>query len=354
MIKRITNLQPNRQRQGLSLVDTVLSLAVMGILVVVFAGLANVRSYNRRIVQRVQAAAIANEQLSALKRFDSLALPTQTNGPFLGMLYNAGSWKVTTDASAGHSASQVVELAKANGFSNAVSGRLLFPAGSYGDATLETNIILRPDTGAGTAAGFFFRASDAKNGYRFLVAPTGTDLDTSVTGQQNWILERVVNGSPVIPRILSVNVAGITTNAWFTVSVVFAGSSLKTYFGPNEQDSGVLTDDAFTDGPAAVIGWNGAHLAIDDVTTTVGGTPSTWDFEGVASLPAAWVRLGLNDLPDATPTVFDDNGQLTLTPYPNTNSVGLKQATLTVSWQHTTGPATYTITALLGSSKIGL
>lgn len=319
----------------------------------VFAGLANVRAINRRTVLKTQAAAVANEELSALKRFDVTALPNQTNGPFLGTVYNAGAWSVIGDASAGHSAPNVLQLAKTTGFSNAVSGRMQFPAGAYSDATLQTKLYIHNDTAAGTAAGIFFRASDAKNGYRFLVAPTGTDLDAGVSGQQNWILEKVVNDSPVLPRILSVEVTGITTNAWYTIKVVAASTSIKTYLDGNGQDSGTLTNADFTDGPAALVGWNGVHASFDDTVTIVGAETSTWDFDADTALPAAWVRLGLNDLADGTKTTFDDNGKLTLTPYPTADSTTLKQATLTITWSQGSSLGQYSTTALIGSSRIG-
>lgn len=330
-----------------------ISLFVISVTVLVFANLLTIRTVNRRQLLRTQAAAIANEQLSVLKRFDIGNLPNQTNGSFLGTVYNAGTWGVVTDTSGGHSGTNVLNLAGSLGFTNKVSGRLLLPAGSYGDATFEANVSFMNDTAAGTAAGFFWRASDASNGYRLLVAPTGTDLDTSVSSTQNWVIEKVVNGSAVIPRLYSASVAGISTNAWHTIKVVTSSTSLKTYLDGNGVDSGALVDGDFTDGAAALIGWNGVHVRIDDVATTVGLATSTWNFDGSTTLPAAWVRLGLNDLPNSTPTVFDDNGKLTLAAYPNTNSSTLKLATITVTWTSENGTLNYTTSALIGSSRIG-
>lgn len=340
-------------RQGFNLIDIVMSFFVIGLLILVFANLLTVRSINRRQVFRTQAAAIANEELSALKRFDIGNLPNQTNGAFLGTVYNAGTWTVVNDTSSGHGGTSALDLGGAIGFSNKVSGRLQFPAGAYGDVTLETAMNFSSDTAAGTAAGIFFRASDANNGYRLLVAPTGTDLDGGTADQHNWILEKVVNGAVVTPRIYAVSANGITANSWHTIKVVASSTSLKTYLDGNGVDSGVLTDADFTDGAAALIGWNGVHARFDDVTTTVGVLSSAWGFEGSTSLPTAWVRLGLNDLPDATRTVFDDNGKLTLIAYPNTNSTTLKQATITITWSTSAVTDSYTVTALVGSSRIG-
>lgn len=341
------------QHSAFSLVDTVLSLAVISILILVFANLLNVRAINRRTLVRTQAAAIANEELSALKRFDIGSLPNQINGAFIGTLYNAGGWSIVADATGGHSAPNALNLAAATGFSNSASGRLLFPAGSYGDATMQAAVNFPSDTAAGTAAGIFFRASDANNGYRFLVAPSGTDLDTTAAGQQNWVLEKVVNGSTVTPRILSISVAGINTSSWNTIKVVALSTSLKTYLNGNGQDSGLLTDADFTDGPAALVGWKGVHARFDDASTTVGAITEAWDFDTATTWPIAWTRLGLNDLPDGTPTIFDDNGKLTLAAYPNVDSTTLKQATITINWSGGAQNLSYTTTALLGSSKIG-
>ncbi len=341
-----------RTRQGFSLVDIIASLFVMGVLILVAANLFTVRTVNRQQLYRTQAAAIANEELSTLKRYDVGSLPTQTNGSFLGLVYNAGTWSVVSDTSLGHGGVSALNLAGASGFSN-VSGRLLLPAGSYGDATLQTAVLFASDTAAGTAAGLFFRASDSLNGYRLLVAPTGTDLDTSVAGQQNWILEKIVNGTVITPRIYSANVAGILTNTWNTIKVIASSTSLKTYLNGNGVDSGSLIDSDFTDGSAALIGWKGVHAHFDDVTTTVASTVSSWGFEDATSLPTAWVRLGLNDLPNSTSTIFDDNGTLTIAAYPNTNSTSLKKVTITVQWSGSGGNTSYTTSALIGSSKIG-
>jgi len=352
----MANQQKNtrhRSRFAFSLVDTVTSFFVIGVLILVFANLLTVRTVNRRVLFRTQAAAIANEELSALKRYDISSLPNQTNGSFLGTLYNAGGWTVVGDTTPGHGGVSALDTPAVSGFSNKVSSILQLPAGSYGDATLEATVKFSSDTAAGTAAGFFFRATDANNGYRLLVAPTGNDLDTTVGGQQNWILEKVVNGTVITPRIFSANVAGINLNSWNTIKIIASSTSLKNYLNGNGVDSGILTDADFTDGAAALIGWNGVHARFDDITTTVGLITSSWGFEGVTTLPTAWVRLGLNDLPDGTPKTFDDNGKLTLTAYPNTNSTTLKQATITITWSNNGSTGSYSTTALIGSSRIG-
>src|SRR4029079_16459814 len=103
------------------------------------------RTLNRRLLFRTQAAAIADEQLSVLKRYDLSSIPNQTNGPFLGMLYNAGGWTVVNETSSGHGGTSALDLAKATGFSNRVSGRLQFPAGSYSDATWQASVNFSSD-----------------------------------------------------------------------------------------------------------------------------------------------------------------------------------------------------------------
>lgn len=335
------------------MVDTVISLTVIAIMVLVYASLVNVRALNRRTQFRVQAAAIVDEQISTLKRFDISALPNQTNGPFLGMVYNAGRWAVTGNAEAGHSGPNAYEFVKPTGFGSAISGRMLYPAGSYADATWEFAFSIRSDSAANGAVGLFFRASDAENGYRLLIAPTGADLDSSVGGPQNWVLEQVVNGSVLTPRLVSTNVNGITTDSWHTAKVIASSTSLKTFLDGNGQDSGSVVDSSFTDGPAALVTWGNVHALFDDASTTVGMNTSSWNFDGSAEVPAAWVRFGLNDLPDGTDMTFEDNGRLTLTAYPNTNSTTLKEATLRVSWVESGRTASYSSTVLLGSSRIG-
>ena len=153
-------------RPGFSLMDSVLSLSVIAIMVLLFAGLAGVRDTNRRVILRAQAAALADEEIGALRRLDVTTLSSQTNGAFKNILYNAGQWNIATDSgnldtisspcppptSGNHCGANVVELTGATGFSNTTSGRLLLPAGTYGNVVIQTSWKVMGDSPTGCHA----------------------------------------------------------------------------------------------------------------------------------------------------------------------------------------------------------
>ncbi|MBI3572662.1 MAG: DUF1080 domain-containing protein [Candidatus Kerfeldbacteria bacterium] len=341
-------------RRGFTLLDSVLALFIVGIAIAIFATLTGARAINRQTTFRSEAAALADEELNALKRLDVTTIGDQTSGAFKNILYSAGSWKIITDNanSGSHTTPNVVELAKNSTITNGVSGRLLFPAAMYGDATLQAKFYVASDSPAGWAVGYYLRATDATNTYRVRVASATTDLDLGKSLTQNVVLEKVVGGSATVLLSPSSTVA-FATNSWNTVQVVMTGSSLSLFINGTQVGSASITDTTYSTGPATLAGWNGVHAEVDDVQTTVGATTTTWNFDGSSLLPVAWIRLGLNDLPDSTPNTFDDNGLLTTSAYPNANSTTLKQAKITVQWL-SGSLRSYTTTDLIGKSGLGL
>lgn len=346
----------NTRRAGFSLIEASISLVVVAMMIVIIGSLMSTRDANRRIAFRAQAAALADEQINALRRTGFGNLADQTAGAFKSVLYNAGTWRVIADASVGHSAPNVLELAGNAAVGNAVSGRLIWPAGQYASASLETKMNIRSDSPAGASAGLLLQAQDSANGYRLRIAPTGTDLDTGTSGTQNIWLEKVTAGTGA-GLWSAASTVTISSNAWFTLRVELtpaANPTIRVYLNGNQQDSGTITDNIFSSGHVAFLGWRGVHLWADDVQTVVDGVTSGWTFDGSLDWPAAWVRLGLNDLPDATPNVFDDNGLLTLAPYPQPATTNLKQVTVRVEWRDRGQTASYTSTSLIGKSELGL
>lgn len=348
MIKHQT--QRRLFRPGSTLIDTVLGLFVIGFIVILVGSFVSARETNRRVLFRAQAAALADEQLNALRRLDVTTIANQTNGAFKNTLFNAGQWRVVANATAGHSSPNTLEL-PGSSITNAVSGRLLFPAGLYANATLQAKWRLAADSPAAASIGYLFRSSDNANGYRLRVARTAIDLDSSTGGTQNVYLEKLVAG--IATRIDSRAVT-IAADTWYTLRVTMSGSDISLYLDGTQLGSGPFVDSTHTTGVAALLGWGGVHAYVDDVQT-ITSTTENWDFDADTTLPAAWVRLGLNDLPDTTPTTFDDNGLLTIATWPvGSNTTSLKQATITIQWLAGSGLASYTTSGLLGRSGVGL
>ncbi len=355
------------RQPGFTLIDSILSLSVVAIMIVIYASLVNVHAVSRRVAFRAQAAILADQEINALKQLDASTLANQTNGSFQNVLYNAGAWKISTDAanldttsspcppatSGKHCGANVLELLGSSGYTGQPSGRLLFPAGAYGAATLQANWQVVSDSPSGWAIGYWLQASDKNNTYRVRLAAATTDLDSGTSGTQNLVLEKVSAGTTTV--LFSKSNVSFPLNSWNTLKVVMdptASATLKIYINGTQQDTGTITDAAFTSGPAALLTWGGVHVKVDDVTTTT-DTTQTWDFEGNTNLPVDWIRLSLNALPDGTGT-FDDNGLLTISPYPTSTSTTLKQVLVTIQWLAGGTTVSYTTTSLIGKSGVGL
>lgn len=358
--------QHTRPTKGATLVESILSLFVVSTMVALLVGLVSTRDINRRAAHRSQAAAMADEQINSLRRLDFTLLIDQTNCgtpadcPFKNVLYNAGTWKVLADGTA-PSQPNALDLATASGFTNTQSGQLLWPAGTYGDATksakwkVAADSVSNSDPNLGWAVGYVLRSRDAANGYRLRFAENDvsggvtTDLDTGVAGVQNVYLEKIANGTAT--SLGSANVT-LAKGVWYSLEVGVSGAS--TVLFTIKVDSTIVltasdTTNTYTSGPAALIGWNGAHALVDDLND---GT-TTWNVDASTELPLAWTRLGLNDLPDATSTIFNDNGTAQVEPYPQPTSTDLKKVTITVTWLSKGTNQTYTTTSLIGKAGVG-
>lgn len=346
---RHLHAKPTQLHPGSTLLDTVLSLFVISFMIILVGTLVSAREINRRTLFRAQAAALADEQLNALRRLDVTTLANQTNGAPKNILYNAGTWRVVANTSAGHSSPNVLELAGSS-ISGAVSGRLLFPAGAYGDGTLSAKWRLVADSPATASMGYLFRSTDQVNSYRVRFARTAVDLDLTTGGTQNVLFEKLVSG--VATKIDS-RLQTITADTWYTLNLVTSGSSVSLYLDGNQLGAGAFTDATYTTGSAALLGWNGLHAYVDDVQTITTGT-QTWNFDADLDLPAAWVRLSINDLPNSTSATFDDNSLLTLSTYPvGSSTTTLKMATIVIQWLANNSTQSYTTSGLLGRSGVG-
>lgn len=362
----------HRHRRGFTLLDAVLSLFVLAVMVAIYGSFSRLHFVNRRVVLRAEAAALADEELNALKQMDVTTLPTQTNGSFFGVLSNAGRWQLGTDSAdldgtsspcpppltAKHCGPHILELARNGAIVGNASGRLLFPAGAYDVGTLRASWKIFSDSPAGSSVGFLFHAYDNANGYRLRVALTGVDLYPATAGTaENVLLEKLVGGAatPIWYRLTTITVS---PDVWFNLRLVLNGGATNTmniYLNGNQQDTNTINEATYASGQAALLGWAGVHAGVDDVQTISNGLPAAWNFDGSAELPAAWVRLSLNDLPDGTPNAFEDNGLLTLAPYPNVGgNTTLKQATITIRWTEGGATQSYSASGLIGNAGLGL
>lgn len=361
--------------RGFTLIESLLALGVVLFLAVFLSAFATIRIANRGNAYRTQAAMLVEEEINALRKKGVAALPNQTscspttNCPLWNVLYNAGSWRAATDTTdaANHSVPNVLALKPAAGFSGIPSGIMQFPEGTYGDVTLTAKMKAASDSvsnsnpSTGWSFGYIIRASDMNNQYRLRIGENdgaiAQDFDGGSVGIQNIYLEKISGG---LATKISSATRTIAKGTWYTVAFAVSGSSTVTFslsidgtaVGlPGASDS----TSAFASGAAAFVGWNGVHAEFDDVQT-VAATTRTWNFDVPATpaLPVAWMRLGMNDLPDSTPTVFNDNAYVMIEPYPDAGSTTLKRVTVTVTWRQGGASKSYSSTTLLGDSGFGV
>lgn len=367
--------QQDRGRGGFTLIESLLALSMVLLLSVFLSALATVRVANRSSAYKTQAAMLVEEEINALRNKGVALLPTQTscspatNCPLWNVLYNAGHWRVVNDGTdaANHTVPNVLELKLATGFSGTPSGILQFPEGTYGDATFTAKFKATSDSvsnsnpATGWSVGYVVRASDERNQYRLRIGENSgavnEDFDPGSGGTQNIILEKVTNGTAT--KISSAT-RTIAKNTWYSVVMAVSGTSTVTFTLQIDGSAVALpgaTDSTspYATGTAALIGWNGVHAEFDDIQTVAAAT-NAWNFDVpvTPTMPAAWVRLGLNDLPDATSAVFNDNGYVVIEPYPDGSSTTLKRATVTVTWHQGNAVKSYSAATFISDSAFGI
>lgn len=287
--------------RGLTLLEVVIALALVGVLVMTFAVSLHAAVAARRIKHRSIAAALADEQLSVLRTFDPASVAARTNGALHGVLYQQGTWQVAEVAGAPSGTKGL----RGSGPGTGVTAVLPFPKNAYGDLSVSSTFKVEAGSPANWRSGFLFRASDLENGYRAYL--TATSL----------VLERVSGG---IVTTLHSDIRSIAADTWQTLEVVAAGPSIELRL--NGATAATVSDDAFASGKAALFAREGASVVHDDIALA----GDAWDFEGEAAgdVPSGWERFGLSDLPG--------NATSTLTVSSLYGDDGFKRYSVTVRW----------------------
>jgi type II secretory pathway pseudopilin PulG len=286
--------------KGLTLIEVVVGLFIVSVLVIIFGVSFSAAVVARRVKLRNIAYALADEQLAALRSYDASAVADQADGPLIGVLFTEGAWEAAADASS----PSPPNAFRTEGSGTEISSVMPLPENAYGDFTLEASFKVLPGAPAGWRAGFLFRAPDTENGYRAYL--TATSL----------VLERLDGGTA---SVLYSDLRSVALDAWQTLSVTAAGSSLSIEL--NGLPVTTQTDAAYAAGKAALAVWEGASAHFDDVS--IDG--DAWDFDAAAegSIPGGWERFGLSDLPE---------GDGTLTVETLFGDSGFKRFTAEVSW----------------------
>jgi len=296
-------------RAGLSLIEVIIGLAIVGVLVLSYGTSLTAAVAARRVKLRNLAAALADIELSALRTYSPSQVPVQTDGDPYGVLFSEGEWGVETDASA-YSGTQSLHTDAPD--AAGVSSAYPLPEDAYDDFTLTAQVKIDSASPASWQTGLFFRSRDLQNGYRVYL--TSSSL----------VLERLIDGA--VTTLYS-DVRTVDADVWHELSVTTNGSSISVDLnGAPVTDQ---TDSAYSVGQAGLIAWDGTEARFDDVD--MDGTVWDMDAETIGDVPDGWERFGLSDLP---------SGDMTLTSEDRYGDSGFKRYTATVTWNDGSGQKT--------------
>lgn len=292
--------------RGLTLIETIIGISIVSVLIVTFGVSLLAAVYAQRIKLRNMAAALADEQMAALRAFDTSTLTEQADGAMTGVLFTQGTFTTVEDDTA---PSLARAFNAATSTSSGLTSVMPLPENAYADFTLTAKLKANPGAPSGWRAGVLFRARDLNNHYRVTVSATALTL------------ERVSGG---VTTVLYSDARSISPGTWQTLEVTASGSSIEVDL--NGTSVTTQADATFSIGKAALAAWEGASVNFDDVA--IDGL--TWNFDGTAlgEIHDDWLRFGLGDLPNGT-------GTLTIaTPY---SDASLKRYTTTISWSDRSG-----------------
>ncbi|MBI2099110.1 hypothetical protein HYT45_01705 [Candidatus Uhrbacteria bacterium] len=277
--------------KGATLIELVVAIALVGVMVIAFAGtLSGVRFFNESKI-RYAASILTEKALDALRAIDPNLISDQAAGPFLGVLINHGVWKISATGAAPSSPNILAEQSSSPS-SFDVSGILVLSSRIADDVTAETKIKWSPDPSAtGTPrVGFILRGRDAGNGYFFSIEPTLVSLEKRTAG---------------IKTSLASSSRAFSADTWYTIKAAMTGNTILIYV--DGAPVGSASDSAFTAGEIALFAEN-ALLGADNVTLT-GDLVYVWNFDAgpVGSLPANLQRVGFGNLPQGRGTLTVEN-----------------------------------------------
>lgn len=297
-------LRRNKKRKGqkgLSLVEVIVGLALVGVLVLSYGTALTAAVASRRIKFKNMAAALADIQLSALRTFVPSQVPIQTDGSIYGVIFSKGDWNVATDGAA-KSGGQVFHAEAAT--SSGITSLYPLPLNAYDDFTYSAEVKVSSSSPSAWQAGLIFRSNDEQNGYHAYL--TSTSL----------VLEKLIDGA--VTTLFS-DVRVVSEDTWHKLEVTTNGSSITVNLNGVEVTS--QTDATYSVGKAGLAAWESAEVRFDDVVMD----GSTWDMdtETLGEVPDGWERFGLSSLP---------SGNMTLTTEDLYGDSGFKRYTATVTW----------------------
>jgi Tfp pilus assembly protein PilV len=302
-----------KKNGGISIIEVLISIAIIGGSLAVFATLFRVLQINKSGGLRSAAFKLAQEELEAARALPLSELTNRANANFINIFFNSGSAGAIPDDNA-ITAPNSLELTNATGSLAAA----LLPYNKMANLVIETNLKSASLT---QETGIIFRARDYDNYYFFYIRDGGIGL------------KKKVNGSPIA---LYESPQSFSANTWYKIKIMASGTTLSLYLNDNLLTT--ATDGSFADGYAALASYSSLSR-FDDVALTHNSQISVWNFDNLsdAETPIDWQRFGVNDLP---------NGQGLLTISEPYGAATIKKIDVVINWRERGVTKTVSLSAL--------
>lgn len=286
--------------RGFTLIEIIVTIGMLCGAIAIFGVLLNVLRINKTGSFAAAAYKIAQEEIDIVKSYSIASLATRASSTFIGVMDNAGFFGAAPTSTA---LSLPNALAN-NAASSSPLGVIILPYANLADFTLESSIKTADTSGK---TGLLFRAKDLDNYYFFYLQNNQLVLNKRMDGATSTLYSAAQTFSP---------------GTWYKLKVAAAGSNLSLYIDDNLLST--ITDASLALGAAALANY-GNTAYFDNASLIHDSITENWNFDDLApdSIPAGWMRFGINDLPGGS-------GALTISePY---GTATLKKIDVTVSW----------------------
>lgn len=264
-------------KKGLTLIESLLIIAMLGGAVAVFGAILNAMRLNQAGRYAAAAYRLAEEEMEIIRNKPLSSLLTQASSTFIGVLYNNGNYGVFADATAPSAPQALVN----NAAGSAPLGIVALPYANLTDFTFEASL---KTTSTEYAAGLLFRARDLNNYYFFYLQNNQIVLDKRLNGVTSTLYSASQTFLPA---------------TWYKLKIIAAGGNLSLYLNDNLLNT--VLDNSISSGFAALSNQNGA-ASYDNAALIHDLLTETWNFDNVTlgALPDDWLRRGINDLPQGS------------------------------------------------------
>jgi len=262
------------KNRGISIIEVLVSIAIIGGSIAVFATLLNILQLNKSGGLNFSAYKLAQEELEAVRSLPLSDLTVRANDNFANVFYNSGAAGAISDGTA-------ISLPNSFELSNSTSSlaAVLLPYNKMADLTVEANL---NSTSTAQKTGIVFRGRDNENYYFFYIKNDRIGLEKNVNGSITSLHETLQSFS---------------SNAWYKIKAVAGGTSLSLYL--NDNLFATVVDSSLGSGYAALASYSSSSR-FDNVSLTYNSQISSWNFDDLSAnaVPADWQRFGINDLPN--------------------------------------------------------